>query len=135
MRRISYTFPHSCDLEFEVPVKFSKYLDAVETLAGKQENYRSEKGPVKRDITVQLALDRTGFEKITRGSRMSASVTDEADIIITYFETILKSDGHLPLPDKIYKVKALDKGVRTELFVTGEDVLDFKKTILEVCLK
>lgn len=135
MRRISYTFPHSCDLEFEVPVNFAKYLDAVETFAGKQMNFRSEIGPIKRDVKVQLALNRTDFEKITRGSNMSSSVTDEADIIITFCDAVLKSDGHQPLPDKKYLVKALDKGVRTEIFITGEDVLEFKKMVLEACSK
>ncbi|MDO5844196.1 MAG: hypothetical protein Q4Q53_03500 [Methanocorpusculum sp.] len=135
MRRISYTFPHSCDIEFEVPVTFAKYLDAVEKLAGRQDNFRTEIGPVKRDISVHLAVDRTGFEKITRGSNISRIVTDEADIIITFSDTILKSDGHLPMPDKKYLVKALDKGTRTEIFVTGENSAEFKRIIYEACTK
>lgn len=135
MRRISYTFPRSCDLEFEIPVTFSKYLNAVEKLDSRQDNFRTEKGPVKRIISAYIAADRTEFEKITRGSNIVATVTDEADIIVVFSDTILNSKGHVILPDKKYLVKAIDKGQKTEIFVTGEDVLSFKQILLEACNK
>ena len=133
MRRVSYKFPHSCDIEFELFVPFSRYLDGIESLADKQDNFRNASGAFKREFTVKLAYERTSFEKITRGYGMSSVVTDEADIMIILSDTHLSSSIRKPLPDKVYLVKGIDRGDHTEVFVSGENSSEMKRIISEAC--
>lgn len=133
MRRISYKFPHTCDIEFELFIPFRRYLDGIESLADKQENFRDEKNAYKRVFTVRLAFEKTDFEKISKGCGMSRCVTDEADIMIILSDTHLKSNIVKPLPDKVYLVKAIDRGSRTEIFVSGNDSEEMKRIISEAC--
>ncbi|MDV0443724.1 hypothetical protein [Methanorbis rubei] len=137
MRRVSYQFPNRCDLEFEADVHFPVFLNAVESLAGRQDNFRTERGPIKREISVLLANDRLGFEKIEQGSQMSKIATDAADIVVILTDTVLKASGNVPLNDHRFMIRTIEKGDRTEVFITkspsieGFDSMDMKKMILE----
>lgn len=136
MRRVSYQFPNRCDLEFEVNVSFPAFLDGMETLAGTQMNFRTERGPIKREITVHLAHDRLGFEKILRGSGLRRMATEAADIVVIFTDTLLMSTGNVPLTEHKFMIRSLEKGDHTELFITksapteGADSMDMKKMIL-----
>ncbi|MDE2518022.1 MAG: hypothetical protein O0X93_07860 [Methanocorpusculum sp.] len=136
MRRVSYQFPNRCDLEFETDVPFAVFLNAVESLAGRQDNFRTSAGPIKREISVFLAHDRLGFEKIEPGANISKTTTDAADILITLTDTLLKASGNVPLNDHRFMIRSMEKGARTEIFITkspsieGFDAMDMKKMIL-----
>lgn len=132
MRRVSYLFPKSCDLAFAIEKPFSAVLDAVSKLAGRQDNFRTELGHVKRDFTVKLAANRTGFEVIEKGARMSLLASDEADVVINIYDTVLSAAGHKPIADSDYQVKFLDQGARTEVFVTGLNARGMQKIIMEL---
>ncbi len=138
MRRVSYLFPHTCDVMFDVSRPFSAYLRGMEKLADRQDNFRSANGPVKREISVFIAHDRLGFERIGRNSRLEAEVTEEADIMIILTDTILKSSANVPLNDQKFQVKGIDKGNFTEVYVTkspaipGVSSLEMKQIILEL---
>lgn len=140
MRRVSYQFPNRCDLEFEADVSFPKYLDAIESLAGKQENFREEKGPVKREVAVYLAHDRLGFEQIHKGSGLNSMAAEGADVVVTFTDTLLKASGNVPLSEHKFMIRAIEKGDRTEVFITkdgpadGPDAMDMKKMILGALL-
>ncbi|MBR5008368.1 MAG: hypothetical protein IKY09_05290 [Methanocorpusculum sp.] len=84
-------------------------------LSMRQDNFRTEKGAVKREITLQIACNRLDFEPISRQS--IAGVSDEADFLMIVSDTVLKSDGHKPEPAQKFMVKALDRGNATEIFV------------------
>lgn len=135
MRRVSYQFPNRCDLEFEVDVPFSTFLNAVESLADRQDNFRTDAGPIKREIAVFLAQDRLGFEKIARGANISKTTTDAADVLITLTDTILKASGNVPLNEHRFMIRSMEKAGRTEIFITksppieGFDAMDMKKMI------
>lgn len=118
MRRVSYLFPHTCDVMFDVFQPFPAYIQGIEKLADRQDNFRSANGPVKREISVFIAHDRLGFERIRKNSRLEAEVTEEADMIITLTDTILKSSGNVPLNEQKFQVKGIDKGNFTEVYVT-----------------
>jgi len=136
MRRVSYQFPNRCDLEFEVDVPFAGFLNGVESLAGRQDNFRTDAGPIKREISVFLAHDRLGFEKIEHGANISKTTTDAADILIILTDTLLKASGNVPLNDHRFMIRTMEKGERTEIFITkspsieGFDAMDMKKMIL-----
>ena len=136
MRRVSYQFPNRCDLEFEIDVPFPAFLNAVESLSGRQDNFRTERGPIKREISVLLANDRLGFEQIVKGSCMSKIATDAADIVVVLTETLLKASGNVPLNDHRFMIRTIEKCDRTEVFITkspsieGFDSMDMKKMIL-----
>ena len=136
MRRVSYQFPNRCDLEFEADVPFAVFLNAVESLAGRQDNFRTDAGPIKREVSVFLAHDRLGFEKIERGANISKTTTDAADILITLTDTLLKASGNMPLNDHWFMIRTMEKGAQTEIFITksssieGFDAMDMKKMIL-----
>ncbi len=138
MRRVSYQFPNRCDLEFEVDVSFPVFLEGIEKLADTQDNFRTERGPVKREVAVFLAHDRLGFEQIRRGSEMKKTVSEGADIIITLTDTLLKASGNVPLTEHKFMIRSLEKGDHTEIFITksaqaeGADAMDMKKMILGV---
>ena len=138
MRRVSYQFPNRCDLEFEVNVSFPTFLEGIEKLADTQDNFRTERGPVKREVAVFLAHDRLGFEQIRRGSEMKKTVTEGADIVITLTDTLLKASGNVPLTEHKFMIRSLEKGDHTEVFITksvpaeGADSMDMKKMILGV---
>ena len=117
MRRVSYLFPHTCDVMFDVYQPFSIYLQGMTTLADRQDNFRTATGPVKREIAVSIAHDRLGFERIRKTSRLE-NVTEEADIQIILTDTILKSSGNVPLNEQKFLVKGIDKGNFTEVYVT-----------------
>ncbi len=92
---------------------------------------------MKREIAVLIAHDRLGFERIRKTSHLE-DVTDEADIQIILTDTILKSSGNVPMNEKIFLVKGIDKGNFTEVYVTkspaipGVSALDIKQIILEL---
>lgn len=136
MRRVSYQFPNRCDLEFEVDVLFPVFLDAMESLAGRQENFRNASGPIKREVSVFLANDRLGFEKVSRGSNIRETTSDAADILVTLSDTILKASGNVPMNEHRFMIRTMEKGDRTEIFITkspsieGFDAMDMKKMIL-----
>ena len=136
MRRVSYQFPNRCDLEFEADVPFAVFLNAVVSLAGRQDNFRTDAGPIKREVSVFLAHDRLGFEKIERGANISKTTTDAADILITLTDTLLKASGNMPLNDHWFMIRTMEKGAQTEIFITksssieGFDAMDMKKMIL-----
>lgn len=138
MRRVSYQFPNRCDLEFEVDVPFPIFLDKVAGLSGKQDNFRNEKGPVKREIAVSLAHDRLGFEPILPGTQMSRMATEGADILVTLTDSLLKASGNMPLAEHKFMVRTIEKADRTEVFITkavqtdGFDSMDMKMMILGV---
>jgi hypothetical protein len=132
MRRVSYTFPRTCDIAFEIAKPFPAVLDAVSKLAGRQDNFRTELGHVKRDFTVKLAANRTGFEVIAKGAQMSLLATDEADVVINIYDTVLSSSGHKPIANSDYLVKFLDQGGRTEVFVTGLNARGMQKILMEL---
>lgn len=136
MRKVSYQFPNRCDLEFEADVPFAVFLNAVESLAGRQDNFRTDAGPIKREISVLLAHDRLGFEKVVRGANISKTTTDAADLLIILTDTLLKASGNVPLNDHRFMIRAMEKGERTEIFITkspsieGFDAMEMKKMIL-----
>ena len=136
MRRVSYQFPNRFDLEFEADVPFAVFLNAVKSLSGRQDNFRTDAGPIKREVSVFLAHDRLGFEKIERGANISKTTTDAADILITLTDTLLKASGNMPLNDHRFMIRTMEKGARTEIFITkspsieGFDAMDMKKMIL-----
>ncbi len=138
MRRVSYLFPHTCDVMFDVFQPFFAYIQGIEKLADRQDNFRSANGPVKREISVFIAHDRLGFERIRRDSRLEEEVTEEADIMIILTNTILKSSSNVPLNDQKFQVKGIDKGNFTEVYVTkspvipGVSPLEMKQIILEL---
>jgi len=138
MRRVSYQFPHTCDIMFDVSKPFSAYLQGMEKLADRQDNFRSPNGPVKREIAVFIAHDRLGFERISKTSRLETEVTEEADIMIILTDTILKSSANVPLNDQKFQVKGIDRGNLTEVYVTkspaipGVSSLEMKQMILEL---
>ena len=138
MRRVSYQFPHTCDIMFDIFQPFSAYLQGIEKLADRQDNFRSANGPVKREIAVFIAHDRLGFERVKKTSRLEAEVTEEADIMIILTDTILKSSANVPLNDQKFQVKGIDRGNLTEVYVTkspaipGVSSLEMKQMILEL---
>jgi len=138
MRRVSYQFPHTCDIMFDIFQPFSAYLQGIEKLADRQDNFRSANGPVKREIAVFIAHDRLGFERVKKTSRLEAEVTEEADIMIILTDTILKSSANVPLNDQKFQVKGIDKGNFTEVYVTkspaipGVSSLEMKQIIQEL---
>lgn len=138
MRRVSYSFPQTCDIMFEVPRPFSAYLSGMEKIADRQDNFRSQNGPIKRGIAVFIAQNRTGFERIRKTTLLEKEVTDEADLKIVLTDTILKSSGSIPLTEHIFFVKGVDKGNFTEVYVTkspatpGFSSFDMKQMILEL---
>ncbi|HJK01071.1 MAG TPA: hypothetical protein O0X73_02045 [Methanocorpusculum sp.] len=138
MRRVSYQYPNRCDLKFEVAVPFAVFLAAVESLVGRQNNFRTDAGLIKREFSVFLAHGRFDFEKIEPGANISKTTTDAADILITITDTLLKASGSIPLDDHQFMIRTVDKGARTEVFIakssgfSGFDALDMKKIILEV---
>ena len=115
MRRVSYQFPKFFDCSISVPLPFSSCLEKMTALSMRQDNFRTEKGAVKREITLQIACNRLDFEPISRQS--IAGVSDEADFLMSISDTVLKSDGHRPEPAQKFMVKALDRGNATEIFV------------------
>ncbi len=137
MRRVSYLFPHTCDLMFDVYQPFSIYLQGMTKLADRQDNFRTANGPVKREIAVSIAHERLGFERIHKTSHLE-DVTDEADIQIILTDTILKSSGNVPMNEQKFLVKGIDKGPFTEVYVTkspaipGVSAIDMKKIIQEL---
>ncbi|HJJ29681.1 MAG TPA: hypothetical protein VJ857_02560 [Methanocorpusculum sp.] len=136
MRRVSYLFPHTCDLMFDVPRPFSQYLMAMVKLADRQDNFRTVDGPMKREISVLLAHHRLGFERLNKNSHPEIEVTEEADIQIILTDTILRSSASMPLNENRFLVKGVDKGNHTEVYVTkspaipGASVLELKEIIL-----
>ena len=115
MRRVLYQFPNRCDLEFdEVYVPFSAFLNAVESLTGRQDNFRTDAGPIKREVSVFLAHDRLGFEKIERGANISKTTTDAADILITLIDTLLKASGNVTLNDHRFMIRTMKKKEREQ---------------------
>lgn len=138
MRRVSYQFPNTCDLEFEVDVPFPVFLDGIAKLAGRQDNFRTEKGPVKREAAVSLAHDRLGFEVIQPGTEMSRMAVETADIVVILTDTLLKASGNMPLTEHKFMIRTIEKADRTEVFITkaaatdGFDSMDMKKMILGV---
>ncbi len=137
MRRVSYLFPHTCNLMFDVYQPFSVYLQGMTKLADRQDNFRTPTGPVKREIAVSIAHDRVGFERIRKTSYLE-DVTEEADIQIILTDTILKSSGNVPMNEQKFFVKGIDKGPFTEVYVTkspaipGVSSFDLKKIIQEL---
>ena len=137
MRRVSYLFPHTCDLMFDVYQPFSIYLQGMTKLADRQDNFRTATGPVKREIAVSIAHERLGFERIRKTSHLE-DVTDEADIQIILTDTILKSSGNVPMNEQKFFVKGIDKGSFTEVYVTkspaipGVSAIDMNKIIQEL---
>lgn len=117
MRRVSYLFPHSCDLMFDIPLPFSAYLQGMTKLADRQDNFRTANGPLKREISLFIAHDRLGFERVSKTSHLERDVTDEADMQIILTDTILKSSAHMPLNDQKFLVKGIDKGNATEVYI------------------
>ena len=115
MRRVSYQFPKFFDCSISVPLPFSSCLEKMTALSMRQDNFRTEKGAVKREITLQIACNRLDFEPISRQS--IAGVSDEADFLMIVSDTVLKSDGHKPEPAQKFMVKVLDRGNTTEIFV------------------
>ena len=115
MRRISYQFPKIFDCSISLPLPFTMCLEKMTALSMRQDNFRTEKGAVKREITLQIACNRLDFEPISRQS--IAGVSDEADFLMIVSDTVLKSDGHKPEPAQKFMVKALDRGNTTEIFV------------------
>ena len=138
MRRVSYLFPRTCDVMFDVSKPFSAYLQGIEKLADRQDNFRAANGPVKREISVFIAHERLGFERVKKTSRLEAEVTEEVDIMIILTDTILKSSANVPLNDQKFQVKGIDRGNLTEVYVTkspaipGVSSLEMKQMILEL---
>ena len=118
MRRVSYLFPHTCDLMFDIYQPFSVYLQGMTKLADRQDNFRTANGPVKREIAVFIAHDRLGFERVSKTSHLEREVTEEADMQIILTDTILKSSGHVPLNEQKFLVKGISKGPFTEVYIT-----------------
>ena len=118
MRRVSYLFPHSCDLMFDIPLPFYAYLQGMTKLADRQDNFRTANGPLKREISVFIAHDRLGFERVSKTSHLEQDVTEEADMQIILTDTILRSSAHMPLNDQKFLVKGIDKGNSTEIYIT-----------------
>lgn len=139
MRRVSYQFPRRCDLEFEAPVPFPQFMTVIEKFSARQDNFRDERGPIKREFVLSAAQDRLGFERIVRGAGQLANVTEEADFQLQITDTILRSSVGIPLSEHRFLVRALDKGNRTELFVTkvpstpGLSAFEVKQMILGMC--
>jgi len=138
MRRVSYLFPRTCDIMFDVPLPFSAYLQGMTKLADRQDNFRTANGPFKREIAVFIAHNRTGFERISKNTHPEREVTDEADMKIVLTDTILKSSGSIPLTEHVFFVKGLEKGNFTEVYVTKSPVTpgfsssEMKQMILEL---
>jgi len=81
-----------------------------------QDNFRTEKGAVKREIHLQVACNRLDFE--TASLQALSGVSDEADFLLTISDTVLKSDGYRPEPAQKFMVKLLDNGGVTEIYVS-----------------
>ncbi|MDR3102212.1 MAG: hypothetical protein LBU24_03135 [Methanocalculaceae archaeon] len=133
---MSYQFPNRCDIEFEADVTFPTFLDAMVSLADRQNNFRTAAGPTKCEISIFFAHDHLGFEKVTPGADISKTTTEAADILVTLTDTLLKASGNVPLNDHRFMIRTPEKGDRTEIFITkspmikGFDAMDMKMMIL-----
>ena len=90
-------------------------LEKMTALSMRQDNFRTEKGAVKREISLQIACNRLDFEPIS--GQILAGISDEADFLMSVSDTVLRSDGHRPEPAQKFMVKVLDRGNTTEIFV------------------
>lgn len=136
MRRVSYQFPNRCDLEFEVDVCFRFFWMPWSPSPAVRRTSGTPSGPIKREVSVFLANDRLGFEKVARGSNIRETTSDAADILVTLSDTILKASGNVPMNEHRFMIRIMEKGDRTEIFITksppieGFDAMDMKKMIL-----
>ena len=115
MRRVSYQFPRTFDCSLPVRIPFAECLKRLSTLSATQDNFRNERGAVKREISMQIACNRLDFELAVPGAL--AGITDEADFLLTIADTYLRSDGHRVEPAQRFMVKVLDRGNVSEIFI------------------
>lgn len=115
MRRVSYQFPRTFDSSILVRLPFSRCLERLCALSSYQDNFRSDSGAVKREISLQVACNRLDFEPVTPQSL--SGISDEADFLLTISDTVLRSDGHRPEPAQKFMVKVIDRGGETGVYV------------------
>jgi len=102
---------------------------------GKQTNFRTDRGLFKREIHVEIACDKTGFEKIRTDSEFIDDISERADFILRINDTLLKGEGRYPTAEYTFLLRIDDLGGRVEGFIVhhgrgGEiDALDVKNLL------
>jgi hypothetical protein len=136
MRRVSYHFPNNYDLVFDHNVPFSQMISSICRIDGKQTNFRRDVGLFKREIRVEIATDKTGFEPVRTDSDFISGISERADFTIRINDTLLKGEGNFPAAEYTFLLRIDDKGKnRVECFIvhqgrSGEiDSLDLKNML------
>ncbi|MCP1714302.1 hypothetical protein J2T58_000129 [Methanocalculus alkaliphilus] len=135
MRRVSYQFPNHCDLVFEHDVPFQEAIRSICKLDGSQTNFRTERGLFKREIHVEIARDKTGFERVRTDSDFIDDISERADFLLQINDTLLKGEGRYPAAEYSFLLRVDDLGSRIEGFIVqqgrdGEvDALDLKNLL------
>jgi len=102
---------------------------------GKQTNFRTDRGLFKREIHVEIACDRTGFEKVRTDSDFVDDISERADFTLQINDTLLKGEGRYPTAEHTFLLRIDDRGGRVEGFIVhqgrdGEiDSLDLKNML------
>ena len=135
MRRISYQFPNRCDLAFDHDVPFSRAVSSICSMDGKQTNFRTDLGLFKREIKVEIASEKTGFEPVRTDNEFLKGISERADFTFRIRDTLLKGDGRYPAANYTFLLRIDDKGGRVECFIIHEgrsgeiDSLDLKNLL------
>lgn len=135
MRRVSYQFPNRYDLIFDHDVSFSQAISSICRMDGKRTNFRTDIGLFKREIRVDIASEKTGFEHVRTDSEFLSEISERADFTFRINDTLLKGEGKVPAAEYIFLIRIDDKGGRIECFViqqgrSGEiDSLDLKNML------
>jgi hypothetical protein len=102
---------------------------------GKQTNFRTDLGLFKREIKVEIASEKTGFEPVRTDNEFLRGISERADFTFRVRDTLLKGDGRYPAADYTFLLRIDDRGGRIECFIVHEgrsgeiDSLDLKNLL------
>lgn len=102
---------------------------------GKQTNFRTDMGLFKREMKVDIASEKTGFEPVRTDNEFISGISERADFTLRINDTLLKGEGRYPAAEYTFLLRVDDHGSRVECFViqqgrSGEiDSLDLKNML------
>lgn len=92
-------------------------------------------GLFKREMKVDIASEKTGFEPVRTDMEFISGISERADFTLRINDTLLKGEGRYPAAEYTFLLRVEDRGSRIECFIvqqgrSGEiDSLDLKNML------
>ncbi len=92
-------------------------------------------GLFKREMKVDIASEKTGFEPVRTDTEFVSGISERADFTLRINDTLLKGEGRYPAAEYTFLLRIDDRGNSIECFIvqqgrSGEiDSLDLKNML------